>query len=370
MKRLLCIVSAMNTGGAETFLMKIYRNIDRTKYQMDFCVNSDENFYSDEISKMGGRIYKVPVKSKNLFKSMNSIRKIVKENKYNYVIRVNQHSLSVLDLIAAKLGGAENLIMRSSNADSGGGISEILHRVFNFLPRIIPTVKLAPSIKAAEYTFGKDCVKNGKAYIIHNALDINEYSFSGENRTKKRNELGVENKFVIGHIGRFSKQKNHDFLIKVFKEISKIRDDAELLLIGEGELREEICEKAKQIGVKDKIKFLGVRADVPELLNAMDVFLFPSFFEGMPNTVIEAQTNGLPCLVSSSITEEVKITDIVKTCSLDRNATDWAKMLIAMYDECKAENREVYSDIMRENGYCINITANNFIKKILIGIGK
>lgn len=197
MKRLLCIVSAMNTGGAETFLMKMYRSLDRKKYQMDFCVNSDENFYEQEILKLGGKIYKIPAKSQNVRKWHQELKRVVRENGYQYVIRVCEHSLAVLDLLVAPEGGAKQLIMRSSNTGSGSKKSTAIHKCFRFLPKTVPTVKLAPSTEAAEYTFGKGCVQRGEAFLLHNAIDTNVYCFSESGRERLRKELGLEGNAVL-----------------------------------------------------------------------------------------------------------------------------------------------------------------------------
>ena len=181
-------------GGAETFLMKIYRVIDKEKYQMDFIVSTkEEGFYDNEIKRLGGRIYYVPAKSENFIKSFLAIKSIVKEKKYKYVIRVNEHSLSVLDLIAAKLGGADKLIMRSSNAGTAGKkLNKVLHKMFKFLPKIVPNVKLAPSSEAACYTFGKKQLKNGKVKILHNAIPYRDFIFNCEIREKVRKNLKIE----------------------------------------------------------------------------------------------------------------------------------------------------------------------------------
>ena len=153
MKRLLCLTTGMNTGGAETFLMKVYRQLDRAKYQMDFCVTIPDNYYADEIRTLGGKLYMVPRKSKNPVANFLGVRKIVRENQYDYVIRVCENSLATLDLLAAKAGGAKHLAMRSSNANSASKIVRVLHKMFFFLPRVIPNIKIAPSRLAAEYTF-------------------------------------------------------------------------------------------------------------------------------------------------------------------------------------------------------------------------
>ena len=295
MKRLLCIISCMNTGGAETFLMKMFRNIDRKQYMMDFCVVSKENYYEEEIKQLGGKMFYIPLKSKHPVKSFNAIRRIVKENNYNYVIRVNEHSLSTIDLLAAKSGGAKVLAMRSSNASSGSKMSVFLHKMFIFLPKIIPNVKFAPSKLAAEYTFGKNCIENNNTMLLNNGLDTKKFTYSVNERYKIRKQLGIEEeKIVIGHIGRFNTQKNHEFLIDIFNEFHKRNSNSILVLVGKGNLEDKIKDKVKKLGLANDVLFLGVRKDIPELLCAFDIFLFPSFYEGMPNTVIEAQTTGLP----------------------------------------------------------------------------
>lgn len=181
-------------GGAETFLMKIYRNIDRDKYQFDFIVSiKEKGFYNDEIEMLGGKIYYVPPKSESFLKSFFSIKKIVEIHKYKYVIRINEHSLSTIDLIAAKLGGAKVLAMRSSNSNSAGGkMKRKLHKLFRFLPQTVPNVKIAPSTEAACYTFGKKQLDEGKVKILHNAIPYEEFVFNQEIRNKTRRLLNVE----------------------------------------------------------------------------------------------------------------------------------------------------------------------------------
>lgn len=363
MKRLLCIVGGLNQGGAETFLMKLLRNFDKTEYMIDFCVMSSEiGTYEAEIQALGGRIYHVVPKSQNPVKCFCEIRKIVKEHRYESVIRVNEHSLSVIDLIAAKLGGAKKLVMRSSNADSGSKKSRLFHKLFNFLPRWIPDVKIAPSTKAAVYTFGKKNVKKGKVDFLQNGLAVDDFTFSDETRGKLRKELYLEDKFVVGHIGRFSAQKNHRFLIDTFKEILKQKENARLLLIGgDGELLEETKAYVNELGLCDKVLFLGNRSDVPKLLSAFDVLVFPSFFEGMPNVIIESQAAGLPCLISDTITEEADITGLVKYFPLEKSAKDWADEALLQSESFERKN---YSKEFYNAGYTIEAVAEKFIQLV------
>ena len=361
-KRLLCIVSSMNTGGAETFLMKIFRNLDRENYQMDFyCMSMENGFYENEIISLGGKVYHSIPKSKNPLKSFLELKKIVEDEKYDSVMRISQHSLATLDLIAAKMGGAKILIQRSSNSNSSSYFGKILHFVFKWLPKKIPTIKLAPSTEAAEYTFGKNSVKKLEVNLIKNALNIEDFIFDNKKRQEIRSEFNITNKFVIGHIGRISMQKNHNFLIDIFKEVVKKEENSLLLIIGVGELEAEIKEKIKKNNLEDKVIFTGIRSDIPSLLMAMDVFVFPSLYEGLPNTVIEAQATGLPCVISDKITKEVKITQSVYRKSLEENESIWAEKILSL----KNINRNV--DVKKEfirAGYDINSVVEKLEKTI------
>ena len=362
-KRLLCIVGGINAGGAETFLMKIYRALDKSKYQMDFYVSTrDEGFYDKEILSMGGRIFHSVPKTKNPIYSFKKLIETVRKEKYNYVMRVSQHSLSTLDLIAAKIGGAKTLIYRSSNSKTGGGaVNQIMHLLFKWLPMFIPDIKLAPSTEAAEFMFGKNCVKSGRALIIKNAIPLDVFEFDKVKRDKIRKEFNLDDKFVIGHVGRFSSQKNHNFLVKIFAEVLKKHDNSILMLVGKGELESDIKKKVQILGFQEKVIFTGVRSDLPEVLMAMDAFVFPSFFEGMPNAVIEAQATGLPCIISDTITKEVNITGRVEYVSLNSSPTQWAEVILKYKNGL---NRNGLKDVFVKNGYDIESVTKNFEKII------
>lgn len=331
MKRLLCIVGSMNAGGAETFLMKIYRALDKTKYQMDFCVaKKEKGFYDDEIKKMGGKIYKITPKTKGAWKNFNDIKRIVKDNKYENVLRTSQNSLSALELLAARMGGAKNIIFRSSNSSVYGGRKEkIVHYLFRPFANMISNKKIAPSKEAGDFMFGR-----AKYIIVNNGLNVKDYVFSESARKKYRKEFGAkDNTMVIGHVGRFNKQKNHKFLIDVFEEYHKKNNDSALWLLGEGDLRNEIEKYVDSKGLRDCVKFLGVRKDVNRIYSAMDYFVFPSLFEGMPNTVIEAQVAGLPCVVADTVTRDCNINNGIIFLSLEFGAKYWA-------DEIRKSNYE------------------------------
>ena len=353
-QRLLCIVSSMNRGGAETFLMKVYRALDKSKYQMDFCVNT-EGAYDEEIREMGGKIFFVPPKSKNLLKTFFAIKRIVKENKYKSVLRTSQQSLATLDLLSAKMGGAKKLIYRSSNAGlTGGKISKLINKTFSFLPKIIPNVKIAPSKLAAKFVFGNS--KN--VYILHNALNYNDFEFSEEIRNKIRKELKIGNKTLYGHVGRFNVQKNHMFLLEIFQEIVKKDKDSVLVLIGEGELENDILTKIKELKLEKKVLVLGAKKNVNEYLMAFDKIIFPSFFEGMPNVIIEAQASGLPCFISNTITKEANITGLLTYIDLNKTSFEWADIII----KSKAKRKDTRKYFIKNN-YMIEQIVEKFVEK-------
>lgn len=356
MKRLLCIVSSMDRGGAETFLMKIYRQLDKSKYQMDFCVSKKESgFYDNEIKDLGGKIFYIPPKSKNIFKTFNSIKKLVKQQNYKYVLRTSQQSLAALDLLSAKMGGAKKLIYRSSNAGlTGGKISKLINKTFSFLPKIIPNVKIAPSKLAAKFVFGNS--KN--VYILHNALNYNDFEFSEEIRNKIRKELKIGNKTLYGHVGRFNVQKNHMFLLEIFQEIVKKDKDSVLVLIGEGELENDILTKIKELKLEKKVLVLGAKKNVNEYLMAFDKIIFPSFFEGMPNVIIEAQASGLPCFISNTITKEANITGLLTYIDLNKTSFEWADIIIKSKDKRK-DTRKYFI----KNNYMIEQIVEEFVEK-------
>lgn len=360
MKRLLCILSCMNAGGAETFLMKIYRQLDRTKYQMDFCINvSEKCFYEDEIVLLGGKVFRIPAKSASLKNFKKQLYNIVKLNSYRYVLRITSNAAGFMDLKIAHKAGAKICAVRSSNSSDGGSLkSKIAHRLGSILYGKYINVKIAPSDLAAKYTFGKKAYESGSVNILHNAIDINAYGYDEKGRTAIRTEFKIpDGTRVIGHVGRFMAQKNHGFLLDVFATYIKLKPDSVLMLVGGGGLESQIKKKAADLGILDKIIFTGVRSDVPALLSAMDVFVFPSLYEGMPNTVIEAQATGLPCIISDTITKEADITGLVKYLPLDCSVEKWAS---AVFEEMKNERKDTHDDFV-EAGYDISKVAKEFV---------
>ena len=358
MKRILCIVSSLNAGGAETLLMKIYRMLPED-IRLDFAVSEDNGIYEKEVEALGGIIHRVPLRTKHPFKVYKGIKNAVKENKYDSVLKLCDTPIGYFDLLAAKAGGATKLCARSCNASSSeSALRKIVNTCLRPAFNRITTVKIAPSDLAAEYTFGKAQVEAGNVNFLNNAVDLSVFRYDADARGRIRAEFSLEDKLVVGHIGRFNQQKNHAYLLEIFERIASMRPDARLMLVGKGELEGQIREKAEERGILDKIIFTGVRKDVPALLSAMDVFVFPSFYEGMPNTVIEAQATGLPAVISDTITKQADITGIVDYLPITLSPEEWAKRALIRAD---AERADTHPDFIK-NKYDIQSTAKEFVR--------
>ncbi len=361
-KRLLCIVSNMDAGGAETFLMKMYRQLDRTCYQMDFVVSGDgRGYYEDEIERLGGRVFRITRKTKDFSAYRRELFDAVREDGCPVVLRIGSNAFSAIDLWIAKRAGARRLALRSSNASDGqAGLGMLLQRALRRPLTSVANVKIAPSDLAAEYTFGPMAMRKGEVHYLRNALDLDAYAFSAEKRTAIRAELSIDaDALVVGHVGRFAPQKNHGFLIEVFTELLKSRPDARLVLVGKGELEDEVCAKAEAFGVLGSIVFTGVRSDVPALLSAFDALALPSLYEGMPNVVIEAQAAGLSCVVSDTVTRQADVTGLVEYLPID-NTTAWAKVLESAATVERLDTRTA----MTAAGYDISSEAKKFVELV------
>lgn len=360
MKRILCLISCMNAGGAETFLMKLYRQIDRTRYQLDFCINVPEKcFYEDEILAMGGRIFRIPSKSENRKEFTRQLTEIVRREKYESVLRITSNAMGFMDLKVAKKAGAKICAARSSNSSDGKGWKPWLaHRLGKLFYGKYVDVKFAPSDLAAIYTFGKKAYDGGKVTILHNAVDLRVFHYDPEGRARIRTELGIgENTLLVGHVGRFDPQKNHSQLLSVYAELARKQPDSKLLLVGKGKLEQPLREQAEALGITDRVIFAGVRSDIPQVLSAMDVFVFPSLYEGMPNTVIEAQSTGLPCIIADTITREADITGLVQYLSLETPADQWAAAALSAAAKPRRDTREDFE----KNHYDIRGVAGEFV---------
>ncbi|QDY44832.1 glycosyltransferase family 1 protein [Planococcus glaciei] len=307
--RILQVLASLDIGGAEMMIMNIYRNIDKSKIQFDFVVNDQIQQYAfeSEIESMGGRIYRIPrYKITNYLAYKKVWEDLLLEHPEWQVIHGHHTSPAFIYLpIAKRL--KRNTIAHSHTAGSGESFKSKLKILTRYPIRHMADYLFSCSALAGEWMFGK----KKKIYVLNNAIDTNKFLFSTSSREEKRLELQLENKFVIGHVGRMYPEKNHFFLIDIFDSIYKQNNNTVLLLIGDGKLRSQLEKKVMELNLSENVIFTGIRNDIPELMQAMDLFLFPSLYEGLPVTLIEAQASGLPCVVSNTVTEETKITNHV-----------------------------------------------------------
>ena len=350
--------AVLEAAGIEALLMNVYRHIDREKIQFDFMVHRPEHaFYDDEVESLGGRIYKTPRFSPipgQYQTYMSSMEEILRSHPEYKIIHAHTE-LNLWPLMVAKKIGVPVRIAHSHNAKRTVNL-----KYFFFLyekPRIKKycTDMFMCSTPAGIWTFGEDAVKSGKVKFIKNGIESERFVFNEAFRTKKREELGFGDKFVVGHVGRFMTQKNHIFLIEIFNEIYKRNPNSVLLLIGaEGPLEAKIEKRIHDLNLQKSVVKLTNRRDVNELMQAMDVFLFPSLWEGLPLTGIEAQTAGLPVVMSDAVTKEVCVTNNVYQLSLDLSAETWADKVLKTTNSFKREN--VRQQII-DSGFDIRTTA-------------
>lgn len=328
-KKVLQIIGSMNIGGAETFLMNLYRNIDKEKIQFDFVVHKNENAYEEEIKKLGGKIYKITSISKNPIKHIIELKDILKENKYEIIHRHTASAIIFIDLLTAKICGVKKIICHSHNSKVSKG--KFLHKIIKVFLNKLSDIKLACSKEAGIHLYGK----YSNFQIINNGIEISKFLFKKNIREERRKKYKLEDKFVISHIGSFKEQKNHKFLLEIFEELLKLNKNSVLILMGEGELKEKIKKQAKEKRLNEKVMFLGNIKDTYNILQATDIFLFPSLYEGLSVALVEAQISGLNCLISDTQSPSSKIADNLYTFSLKSSPRQWAEKIIKISKESK-----------------------------------
>lgn len=331
-KRILHVLGKLNRGGAETLVMNLYRNIDRNKFQFDFVIHTDEKGdYTDEILKLGGKIYSVPkYKVINHIKYKKAWKGFFDKHKEYQIIHGHVRSTASIYLKIAKKYGLYT-IAHSHSISSGKGLTAVIKNILQYRIRYVADYFIGCSQKANEWLFGKKVANSNKCEILENGIYIKKFLYNEEKRKKIRDEMGIENnEILIGHVGRFSKVKNHKFLIDIFKEFYKKNSNSKLILLGNGELKENIKERVVRLGLEKKVIFHNVVDNIEDYYNAMDAFVFPSLYEGLGMVVIEAQINGLKCYVSNNIPKCTNIDGKVKFISLRNSSKYWSKLIDKM----------------------------------------
>ena len=357
--KILQIFTVLNKGGAETNLMNYYRNMERSQFHIDFLVHRESGFFEDEILKAGSKIYRLPPILPWKLKEYKKAVKVFFDEHQDYDIVHGQCSeLGVFIYEEAKRRNIPVIIAHAHNNRMDRD-KKLVFRLF-WKKRMRKSINqyFTCGKEAAENLFGKELAK--KAFQMNNAIEVENFKFNVEVRNQKRAELNANKTINIVNVGRFNTQKNQLFLLDIFAEIIKQNKNYQLFLVGLGDLEAKLKQKVKDLNLQDKVHFLGLRNDVPELLQAMDVFLFPSLFEGFGISFLEAQASGIKCIVSETVAlDSHLIQENVTIISLKENAKHWAKRIV----EINLSERKDVSEMIKKSGYDIKENAKELEEK-------
>jgi len=321
------IVGKMDSGGKKNLIMEYYRKIDRKKIQFDFICDSDSQAIpKEEIERLGGKVYKIHP-YQNIILNMWDIYKLCKDNKY-IIVHAYNSTMNIFPMLCAKMAGVPVRISENLSMAHKGELKTVLKKILRLMSKRFATHYMACGEDCGRWLFGDKLFNSGKVSVFKTAIDTNKNLYDSELRKKTRKKYEIENKIVIGHIGRFVQQKNPLFMLEVFSEISKREKNAILLLIGDGNLKKEIIKKIDELSIKEHVMYLGRREDIHQFYNAMDAFLLPSLYEGLPVVGLEAQSCGLPVFFSAEITKEASVCPIGIFIGLDVKASEWAKRVL------------------------------------------
>lgn len=322
--RILHIVSYMQRGGLETFLMNCYRHIDRERMQFDFVVHRDfRSDYDDEIEALGGKIYRLPRLNPFSPGYKKALLTFFRTHPEYKIVHCHLDCMSALPLAAAKQCGVPVRIAHGHSSNQDRDWKYPLKRIYMRKIPEVATHLFACSETAAQWMF-----PGQKVTVINNGIETEKFAFDPAVRDAVRQELGLRDALVLGHAGRFVPTKNHDFLIDVFDEVHKRVPSARMLLMGTGPLETQVKDKVGKLGLSEHVRFLGVRGDVNRILQAVDVFVLPSLSEGLGIVTVEAQAAGAACVVSDNVPEDCRMTDLVRFVSLGNSPAQWAREII------------------------------------------
>lgn len=354
MKKILFITGSLSKNGTETFIMNLFRHIDRTKYMFDFLLFTESiDGYYEEAERLGAKIYRLPPRFPRYINYRKSLDKFFAMHSNEY-IAIHWCGCSLTSISPVYYAYKYKIPVRIVHAHSSNTIgwhNKILHIIHKHVVARIATHFFACSEVAADY-FYKNTKVESKSVLIKNGINLNLFQYNEDIRISLRTEMNLSDNLVFGHVGRFIAVKNQSFLIDIFAEIKKRRNDAVLLLIGVGEDMGRIKEKVNQLQIQNSVRFLGQCNNVNELLQVMDCFIFPSLYEGLPFTLVEAQAAGLPVYASDSVSQEAKITDFVEFISLKKSANYWADRILN-----KIINRVDCKQQIVDKGYSIEDTV-------------
>lgn len=354
--RVLQIVTTMNRGGLETMLMNYYRAIDRSRIQFDFLVHTQNHSdYEEEIRSLGGKIYHIQRMNPFSARYKQDLDHFFRIHPEYSIVHVHQDCMSAVALKAAQKNRIPCRIAHCHNASQDKNIKYIIKSLYRHSIKKYSTDLFSCSQAAGNWMF-----QTSNFQILKNGINASEYMYSDAARSLIRNELGIgDQAVVIGHVGRFNAVKNHTFLIKLFHEYHRENKNSILLLVGTGDLENKIKKEVTELGLNNSVIFTGVRSDVNRLLCAMDIFVFPSLYEGTPMVLIEAQASGLPCVISEGIPSDCRITDLITRNPLNNSTQDWIQTIQMMLIQNKKTDRNKYPSLICRAGYDINKNAES-----------
>ncbi len=351
--RILQMIGSLNIGGSQSMIVNLYKKIDREKVQFDFILDHpNELYYKDTVEKLGAKIYEMPTfHGTNAGEIKRVWNEFFKEHPEYKVLHSHVRSYASLYIPIAKKNGVRTIV-HSHSTSNGKGISSIVKRFMQYPLRNQADFFMGCSKEAGEWLFGKKVVNSDRYFMLQNAIDVEAYRFNDTIRVKYRSELGLKDELTFIHVGRFHPAKNHEFLLNLFAEIRKRNDNTKLILVGDGDLRPEIERQISDLQLGSSVILTGSRSDVPNLLQAADCFLFPSNWEGLPVTVVEAQASGIPCLISDHITKDVNVSPLVRYLPIDNGVENWVNAL----DEVDYSRQNVL-DLIKKARFDISSTA-------------
>ena len=360
--KVLHVIGGLQIGGAETVAMNIYRYINRDKYEFHYLVFGDSiGEYEEEVVSLGGKVIHVPSPSKGYRQFMKNLNRIMEVHGPYDIIHSHTLFNSGLIMYAAKKNRVSTRVTHSHSIQNSVSSSQIRKFYESFMRFVInrnATHLIGCSKGAGNFLYGGK-VYQEKGIMLNNGVDVSKYRFNQTVREEIRNRLQIGKKFVIGHVGHLIAVKNQMFLLEIFKQFSLNNRDSVLLLIGDGEDREKLEEKVKEYGLDGSVIFTGNVDNVHLYLNAIDVFVFPSLYEGLPLAVVEAQANGVPCIISDSIPDDVKLTDNIESFPLKESPKAWAELIGTK----RRKSAEVYADYIANLGFDVH-SSMKIINKI------
>lgn len=376
MNRVIQYIGSLDRGGAQSAIMNLYRRVDRKKWQFDFVTHDEhEGELEHEVSSLGARVFRIPkLQDAGYHAFRDNWIKLLSAHPEWQILHSHMRSTASLVIPVAKTNGLATIVS-SHSTSNGRGAKAFIKMLLQIPIRKEADFLIGCSREAGEWLFGRKACQSNSYLYLPNAIDIGVYRYDAGLRQKIRSELGLGNSLVFGHVGRLHESKNHVFLLRVFEGLLRKYPHAKLLLVGEGPLRNDIEEQIDALGIRYAVCMLGNRSDVPALLQAMDVFLFPSKWEGLPVSVVEALCAGLPCYVSDSITHDIDIHESIVRLSIDDpekwvdaisnisrvdateairdhgfDINDSVRALTAMYQNAVAVSRVRKSDLQRKLG--------------------